>query len=374
MSDPQSAVATTPLNAMHIAAGAKMVPFAGYSMPVQYPAGIKTEHLHCRAAAGLFDVSHMGQVLVSGPQAAAELETLLPSNLIDMTIGDQSYSVLLTDTGTLRDDLMISRLSDESFYLVVNAGCKHDDIAYLRANLPTSTLEYRDQHALLALQGPRAAEVFGKLLPVAAELIFMQGCPAVLDGVELYVTRSGYTGEDGFEISVPAAKAQWLSELLLASELVEWVGLGARDSLRLEAGLCLYGHDMDTTKTPIEAAINFAINKVRREGGERAGGFPGSDTILAQLRDGAGHKRVGLAVEGRAPVREGAELVDEQGNLLGLVSSGGFSPCLEKPIAMGYLPAAFAVQGASLYARVRGKLLPVTVCKTPFVPQRYYRG
>jgi len=374
MSDSQAAPATTPLNTMHIAAGAKMVPFAGYSMPVQYPAGIKTEHLHCRSAAGLFDVSHMGQVVVSGPQAALELEALLPSNLIDMPVGAQSYSVLLTEQGTLRDDLMISRLSAQSFYLVVNAGCKHDDIAYLRYNLPTSTLDYRDQHALLALQGPRAAEVFCKLVPAAAELVFMQGCPAVVEGVELFVTRSGYTGEDGFEISVPAAKAPWLAEQLLASELVEWVGLGARDSLRLEAGLCLYGHDMDTTKTPIEAAINFAINKVRRQGGAREGGFPGSDRILAQLRDGAQYKRVGLAVEGRAPVREGAELVGEQGDLVGLVSSGGFSPCLEKPIAMGYLPATLAAPGTPLFARVRGKLLPVTVCKTPFVPQRYYRG
>ena len=374
MSDSQAAPATTALNTMHIAAGAKMVPFAGYSMPVQYPAGIKTEHLHCRSAAGLFDVSHMGQVVVSGPQAALELEALLPSNLIDMPVGAQSYSVLLTEQGTLRDDLMISRLSAQSFYLVVNAGCKHDDIAYLRDNLPTSTLDYRDQHALLALQGPRAAEVFCKLVPAAAELVFMQGCPAVVEGVELFVTRSGYTGEDGFEISVPAAKAPWLAEQLLASELVEWVGLGARDSLRLEAGLCLYGHDMDTTKTPIEAAINFAINKVRRQGGAREGGFPGSDRILAQLRDGAQYKRVGLAVEGRAPVREGAELVGEQGDLVGLVSSGGFSPCLEKPIAMGYLPATLAAPGTPLFARVRGKLVPVTVCKTPFVPQRYYRG
>ncbi len=372
MSD--SAIATTPLHAMHLAAGGKMVPFAGYSMPVQYPAGIKTEHLHCRAAAGLFDVSHMGQVVVSGPNAAAELEVLLPSDLIDMPIGAQSYSVLLTDDGTLRDDLIVCRWGAEQFFLVVNAGCKHDDIAYLRANLPTSTVDYRDQQALLALQGPAAAAVLTALLPAVGELTFMHGCAASLEGVELFVTRSGYTGEDGFEISVPAAHAVWLAEQLLAAEAVEWVGLGARDSLRLEAGLCLYGHDMDDTKSPIEASLNFAINKVRRSDGARAGGFPGATRILAELQSGAANKRVGLALSGRAPVREGAELVNGDGQTVGVVTSGGFAPSLDKPIAMGYVTAANAVLGSELFARVRGKLLPVTVAKTPFVAQRYYRG
>lgn len=372
MSD--SVIATTPLHAMHVAAGGKMVPFAGYSMPVQYPAGIKTEHLHCRAAAGLFDVSHMGQVVVSGPNAAAELEALLPSDLIDMPIGAQSYSVLLTDDGTLRDDLIVCRLAADTFFLVVNAGCKHDDIAYLRANLATSTVDYRGQQALLALQGPAAAAVLTALLPVVGELTFMHGCAASLDGVALFVTRSGYTGEDGFEISVPAERAVWLAEQLLAAEAVEWIGLGARDSLRLEAGLCLYGHDMDDTKSPIEAALNFAINKVRRSDGARAGGFPGAARILAELDGGAASKRVGLAVSGRAPVREGAELLDGDGKTVGVVTSGGFAPSLDKPIAMGYVTAANAALGSELFARVRGKLLPVTVSKTPFVAQRYYRG
>lgn len=372
MSD--TAIATTPLHAMHVAAGGKMVPFAGYSMPVQYPAGIKTEHLHCRAAAGLFDVSHMGQVVVTGANAAVELEALLPSDLIDMPIGAQSYSVLLTEQGTLRDDLIVCRWGVEQFFLVVNAGCKHDDIAYLRANLASSSVDYRDQQALLALQGPQAAAVLTALLPSVEALTFMHGCAVSLDGVELYVTRSGYTGEDGFEISVPAAKVAWLAERLLAADAVEWVGLGARDSLRLEAGLCLYGHDMDLTKSPIEASLNFAINKVRRASGARAGGFPGSERILAELQDGAAVKRVGLALAGRAPVREGAELVDGDGNAVGVVTSGGFAPSLDKPIAMGYVDAAHATLGSELFASVRGKRLPVTVAKTPFVAQRYYRG
>lgn len=364
----------TPLKELHLELGAKMVPFAGYEMPVQYPAGIKTEHLHTREHAGLFDVSHMGQVVISGEGAAEALEALVPVELESLGINKQTYALFTNEQGGILDDLMIVRWAEDRFFLVVNAACKEQDLAYLRAQLPDLDIEYLDGRGLLALQGPEAKSVMAQLAPEARELVFMTGARATLAGIDCYITRSGYTGEDGFEISVPAESAEMLARKLLAFDQVEAIGLGARDSLRLEAGLCLYGHDLDTETTPIQGSLLWSISKSRRADGEKAGGFPGADVILKEQAEGATRKRVGLKIEGRAPVREGAELVNADGTQVGVVTSGGFGPSLDAPVAMGYVSAEYATIGTALNAMVRGKPRPVTVEKMPFVPHRYYRG
>ncbi len=373
MNDPQT-LARTPLHALHLELGARMVPFAGYEMPVQYPLGILKEHQHTRAQAGLFDVSHMGQVRLAGAGAASALETLVPVDLVDLPVGQQRYALFTNAAGGILDDLMVVNEGD-GLFLVVNAACKAQDIAHLRAQLGERVaISVLEDRALLALQGPAAAAVLARLNPEVATMAFMQFRALELAGSACYVSRSGYTGEDGYEISVPAAEAEHLARRLLAEPEVAPIGLGARDSLRLEAGLCLYGHDLDPGTTPVEAALLWAMQKVRRPGGARAGGFPGAERIFAQLAEGAPRKRVGLLVEGKAPVREGAELVDTAGRVVGKVTSGGFGPTLGAPVAMGYVETASASIGTELNALVRGKPVPVKVAKTPFVPQRYYRG
>lgn len=369
-----SALQHTPLYPLHQELGAKLVPFAGYAMPVQYPLGIMKEHQHTRARAGLFDVSHMGQVRLSGPDADAALETLVPMDIIDLGINRQRYAFFTNEQGGLLDDLMVTRYQDHLF-LVVNAACKDQDIAHLHARIgDRCTVEPLPDRALLALQGPEAVTVLAKLAPAVADLTFMTGTHLDIAGIPCGVTRSGYTGEDGFEISVPADRAEELARLLLADEAVAPIGLGARDSLRLEAGLCLYGHDIDTTTTPVEAGLIWAISKARRAGGARSGGFPGAAIILDQLANGVSRRRVGLQPEGRAPVREGAELQDDHGQTIGRVTSGGFGPTANAPVAMAYVANSHAAPGSKVRALVRGKPLPATVIKLPFVPQRYYRG
>ncbi|WP_442880089.1 glycine cleavage system aminomethyltransferase GcvT [Aurantimonas sp. A2-1-M11] len=374
------ALHTTPLDALHVALGARMVPFAGYSMPVQYPAGVMKEHLHTRAAAGLFDVSHMGQVAIrptSGElaDAALALETLVPVDVAGVKEGRQRYAVFTNTSGGILDDLMIANRGDHLF-LVVNAACKDEDIAHLRAGLEgTCEVTPLTDRALLALQGPAAEAALATLNPAVAEMRFMDVRECDLLGAACIVSRSGYTGEDGFEISVPAEAAEPLAKALLALETVEPIGLGARDSLRLEAGLCLYGNDIDTTTTPVEAALEWSMQKVRRTGGEREGGFPGADIILRQMADGATRRRVGLSPESRAPVRGGTRLFAEAegGAPIGTVTSGGFGPTLEAPVAMGYVPAEQAGSGTRLFADVRGKRLAVIVTPLPFVTPGYKR-
>jgi aminomethyltransferase len=367
---------TTPLHALHRELGAKMVPFAGYDMPVQYTAGVMKEHLHTRELAGLFDVSHMGQIRLSGAGAAEAMETLVPVDIIDLPVGMQRYAMFTDENGGILDDLMVANLGDEQLMLVVNAACKEQDLAHLRAHL-SGHCEIEplfEERALLALQGPAAVTVLARLAPEVAEMTFMQFASVQLLGAECYVSRSGYTGEDGYEISVPAVQAEALARRLLAELEVAPIGLGARDSLRLEAGLCLYGHDMDTRTTPIEASLLWAISKVRRADGARAGGFPGAERIFAQQQQGVARKRVGLLPQERTPVREGAEIVNDQGNVVGTVCSGGFGPSLGGPLAMGYVNSDLAALDTSLSAVVRGKKVPMRVTKMPFVAQRYYRG
>ncbi|MBS0600755.1 MAG: glycine cleavage system aminomethyltransferase GcvT [Proteobacteria bacterium] len=374
MSAVETGLARTPLHDLHLELGARMVPFAGYSMPVQYPAGVLKEHQHTRMAAGLFDVSHMGQVRLDGAQAAAALETLVPVDVLGLPAGRQRYAVFTNDAGGILDDLMIVNAGDHLF-LVVNAACKAQDLAHLRARLePAVTVTELADRALLALQGPAAAEVFLRLAPAAAGMKFMDFRTLEVAGIPCFASRSGYTGEDGFEISVPAARAVELARALLAEPEVAPIGLGARDSLRLEAGLCLYGHELDPTTTPIEAAIGWAIQKVRRTGGARAGGFPGADTILAQFDAGTARLRVGLAGSTRAPVREGAPLLDAGGREVGCVTSGSFGPSAGQPVAMAYVETASAAPGTELSALVRGRPVPMTVTTMPFVAQRYHRG
>lgn len=358
----------------HVEAGGKMVPFAGYLMPVQYTGGIMQEHLHTRGHAGLFDVSHMGQVVVEGEGAAAALERLVPVDLEALTIGQQTYATFTSELGGILDDLIITRWADNCFFLVVNAGCKEQDIKHLREHLGNLDITYLSGHSLLAIQGPKAKNIIGELAPPANELFFMNGCRASIGGIECYVTRSGYTGEDGFEISVTDENALALADQLLAYDDVQWIGLGARDSLRLEAGLCLYGHDMDTSKSPVEAGLSWSISQSRREGGSKSGGFLGSDRILRHLAGGVSKKRVGFVIDGRAPVREGAEIVDDQGNIVGVITSGGFGPTLQISVAMGYVESDFSAVGTKLDALVRGKSRAMTLVKMPMVPQRYYRG
>lgn len=365
----------TTLHDLHLDIGAKMVPFAGYDMPLQYSDGIKNEHLHCRDAAGLFDVSHMGQFTVRGTGASLALEKLLPIDINSLSSNQQIYTLLLNHDGGIRDDLIITRWHQDYFFIVVNAACKQQDIEYFRQYLPSHIgIEELDQHALLALQGPKAVTVMQRLSLEAIALTFMHGCHTSLLGADCYVTRSGYTGEDGFEISVPATGVEALARKLLDFDEVRPVGLGARDSLRLEAGLCLYGHDMDDNTTPVEAALVWAISQSRRVGGAKEGGFPGADVILGQIAQGTTRKRVGLQIEGRVPARQGTELQDPSGNIIGQVTSGGFTPSLQQPIAMAYVNTDCATVGSQLQAVIRGKSYPATVSKMPFVPQHYYRG
>lgn len=365
----------TPLHALHIEQGAKMVPFAGFDMPVQYPLGVKKEHLHTRDAAGLFDVSHMGQLRLKGARAAAGLESLVPVDIIDLPNGNQRYAFFTNEQGGIMDDLMVANLGDHLF-VVVNAACKAQDIAHLQANLPADVeLEVIEDRALLALQGPKAVDVLAQLNPAVKEMRFMDVARIELLGVECIVSRSGYTGEDGFEISVPDQQAELLARKLTESDLVEWIGLGARDSLRLECGLCLYGHDLDTTTTPVEASLLWAVSKIRRTGGERAGGFPGANIILDQIdTKDVSRKRVGLVGQTKAPVREGCKLFDAADNEVGIVTSGTAGPNAGKPVSMAYVRSDLTAVGSELFADVRGKKLPMTVEKMPFVPQRYYRG
>ncbi|GIZ51136.1 glycine cleavage system aminomethyltransferase GcvT [Noviherbaspirillum aridicola] len=374
MDTPAQPLSRTPLYDLHVELGARMVPFAGYEMPVQYPTGVLKEHAHARTRAGLFDVSHMGQVRLSGDGAAAALETLVPVDIVDLPRNLQRYAVFTNEQGGILDDLMVSNAGDHLF-LVVNAACKAQDVAHLRRHLDGKCrVEELADRALLALQGPEAAAVMARLAPETAKMIFMNTGTVVLAGAECIISRSGYTGEDGFEISVPNGMAEEVARLLLSQPEVAPIGLGARDSLRLEAGLCLYGHDMDTGTTPVEASLVWALSKARRADGARPGGYPGAEVILRQLAEGVQRKRVGLLVKDRMPVREGAELVDGDGKPAGRVTSGGFAPTLGAPVAMGYVAAALAAPGTVLQAIVRGKPVPVEVAKTPFVPQRYYRG
>ena len=368
---------TTPLNALHIELGARMVPFAGYSMPVQYPMGLMAEHHHTRTAAGLFDVSHMGQLKLVGPDAAAAFETLMPVDVVDLPVGKQRYGLLLNDEGGIIDDLMFFRMAQDELFVIVNGACKVGDIAHIQERIGQrcQVIPMPDQ-ALLALQGPQAAAVLARLAPAVDKLVFMTGGHFDIAGAQCFVTRSGYTGEDGFEISVPAAQAEALARTLLAQPEVKPIGLGARNSLRLEAGLCLYGNDIDTTTTPPEAGLNWAIQKVRRTGGARAGGFPGADKVLAQIDSPATltRKRVGLVALERVPVREHTELQNESGERIGEVTSGLLAPTADKPIALAYVMPAHAAPGTRVNAMVRGKAVPMEVAATPFVPTRYYRG
>jgi len=371
---PAAAMLKTPLHSLHVELGAKMVPFAAYEMPVSYPAGIVAEHRQCRAAAALFDVSHMGQVRLVGADAAAALETLVPVDVVGLGVGKQRYALFTNDAGGILDDLMVTRRADHLF-LVVNAGCKAADIAHLRATIASRCrIEPMADHALLALQGPAAAAVMRRLAPALAQLTFMTGADARIAGIDCFATRSGYSGEDGFEISVAGGDADALARALLAEPEVEPAGLGARDTLRLEAGLCLYGHEIDTTTTPIEAGLTWAIQKVRRPGGDRAGGYPGAATIERQLAHGTDRKRVGLVGDERAPVREGAAIVDDVGIAIGRVTSGTIGPSVGKPIALAYVPTALAAPGTKLDAEVRGKRQPMRVVPLPFAPHRYFRG
>lgn len=359
---------------LHVELGAKIVPFAGYEMPVQYPMGVMSEHNHTRTQAGLFDVSHMGQVILRGANAAAALETLVPVDVIGLAQGRQRYAVFTNDQGGILDDLMVANRGDH-LLLVVNAACKDADITHLQAHLPAlgCTVEPVTDRALLALQGPLAESALAALVPGVAAMKFMDVAILPWNGTELWISRSGYTGEDGFEISVPEACAPHLARTLLANPAVAPIGLGARDSLRTEAGMCLYGHDIDTTTTPAEGNIAWAIQKVRRLGGARAGGFPGADAILPQLADGPARLRVGLKPDGRAPVREGAYLFanDTGGDLIGAVTSGTFGPTLGAPVSMGYVPTPLAATGTRVFAEVRGKRLPLTVSPLPFRPATY---
>jgi aminomethyltransferase len=410
----------TPLHDLHVSLGARMVPFAGYSMPVQYPAGLMAEHLHTRAAAGLFDVSHMGQLRLVGPDAAAALETLIPVDVIDLPVGKQRYGLLLNDEGGIIDDLMFFNLGSDSstdgpplgarapsggraphevgnrggnIFVIVNGACKVGDIAHIKEKIGhRCQVIPMPERALMALQGPQAATVMQRLCPGIETLVFMTGgtfsmaCSSAgpHQTIECFVTRSGYTGEDGFEISVHEMQAEALAHALLAQPEVKPVGLGARNSLRLEAGLCLYGNDIDTTTTPVEAGLNWAMQKVRRTGGARAGGFPGATKILAQFDDSTrangsfsskiARKRVGLVALERVPVRDHTELQDLAGQRIGEVTSGLLGPSIDKPVAMGYVPSEFAALGTKINAIVRGKPVPMEVVAMPFVPTRYFRG
>jgi aminomethyltransferase len=366
----------TPLHGLHLSLGARMVPFAGYDMPVQYPAGLMTEHKHTRAAAGLFDVSHMGQIRLVGAEAAHALESLIPMDVMGLGLHQQRYGLLLNEQGGIIDDLMFVNRGDD-LLLIVNGACKANDLAHIQAQIGQrcQVIPLHEQ-ALLALQGPSACQALARLMPGVSSLVFMTGGVFTWQGHDLYITRSGYTGEDGFEISVPQAAASPLAQALLAQDEVAPIGLGARNSLRLEAGLCLYGQDMDVHTTPVEAGLNWAIQKIRRSAGDRAGGFPGADHVLAQLdgRTPVHRRRVGLQALDRVPVREHTELQSMDGQRVGEVTSGLLGPSIDQPIAMAYVDTAHALIGQRLNAIVRGKAVPMQVAPMPFVPNRYHRG
>jgi aminomethyltransferase len=371
---PAAGLRRTPLFALHESLGARIVPFAGYAMPLQYPTGIIREHLHTRARAGLFDVSHMGQIRVTGRGAAAGLESLMPIDVIALPGGRQRYGFLTDSSGGVLDDLMLANAGD-SWRLVVNAACKAQDVAHLRDRLPGAcTVDLLDDRALLALQGPAAADVMERLAPGASAMTFMDAAAMPVAGVAAFVSRSGYTGEDGFELSVAARHAEALARTLLNEPDVSPAGLGARDSLRLEAGLCLYGQDLDATTSPVEAGLSWAVSPARRTGGARAGGFPGADVILEQLASGTTRRRVGLLPQSRIPVRAGGELLDARGVRVGVVTSGGFGPTLGAPVAMGYVDAEHAASGTELGALVRGQRIAIRVSKLPAVPHAYHRS
>ncbi|WP_172671731.1 glycine cleavage system aminomethyltransferase GcvT [Comamonas testosteroni] len=374
--DTSSDLRSTPLFALHQKLGARMVPFAGYSMPVQYPQGLMAEHLHTRKAAGLFDVSHMGQLLLRGPDAAAALESLMPVDVMDLGQHKQRYGLLLNEQGGILDDLMFVNRGEDLF-LIVNGACKEADIAHIQSRIANRCeVIPLPERALLALQGPQAAAALSRLIPGVAQLVFMTGNHFDWQGHALYITRSGYTGEDGFEISLPGEAATAFAEALLAQPEVAPIGLGARNSLRLEAGLCLYGNDIDTSTTPVEAALNWAMQKVRRSGGERAGGFPGAAIVLEQLQNPQSlhRKRVGLIALERIPVREPAVLENMDGQHIGHITSGLLSPTLNQPVALAYVEPDYAAIDTEIFAMVRGKPVPMKVVATPFVPTRYYRG
>ena len=378
---PDPTLLQTPLHDLHLRLGARMVPFAGYAMPVQYAGGLMVEHKQCRDAAALFDVSHMGQLRLVGPDAAAALESLVPVDVVGLAPGRQRYAFFTNASGGLLDDLMIFKPeagpAHEAFgdlFLVVNAGCKDADTRHLRTHIGhRCQVVPMPERALLALQGPKAVDALARLNPGVAALVFMSGGLFELAGAACFVTRSGYTGEDGFEISVPAAQAVALAEALLAQPEVKPAGLGARDTLRLEAGLCLYGHDINETTSPVEAGLTWAIQKVRRPGGARAGGYPGAAAIEAQLAGAPPSKRVGLVGLERVPVREGTPIVDAQGRKLGTVTSGTLAPSVNQCIAMAYLPLNHALPQHEVYAEVRGKRVPMRVTAMPFHPHRYKR-
>jgi aminomethyltransferase len=382
MLDPATApkLLKTPLHALHIAHGGKMVPFAGYDMPVQYGPGVLKEHLHTRAAVGLFDVSHMGQIELRAKSgrvadAALALERLVPQDILALPVGRQRYAQFTNEAGGILDDLMVANFGSHLF-LVVNAACKDADEAHLNAHLSdVCDIAALPERALIALQGPKAEAVMARLCQEAATMRFMDAGPHMVDGIACFVSRSGYTGEDGYEISVPADQAEALATKLLADSDVMPIGLGARDSLRLEGGMCLYGHDIDTATTPVEGALEWSIQKSRRNSGARAGGFAGAGIILTQLDEGAARRRVGLQPEGRAPVREGALLFadDTATDSIGVVTSGGFGPSAAAPIAMGYVPTALAAVGTRVFAELRGQRLPLRVAALPFIPASYKR-
>jgi aminomethyltransferase len=377
--DDHSVLKTTPLNALHLSLGAKMVPFAGYDMPVQYPLGVMKEHLHTRAAAGLFDVSHMGQVIVRAKSgdyadAALALEKLVPIDILSLKEGRQRYGFFTDDNGCILDDLMVTNRGDH-LLVVANAACKDADLAHMKAHLPDCEVTLLDDRALIALQGPRAEAVLAELWAGVSSMKFMDVREVPLHDVPCIISRSGYSGEDGFEISIPQDHAVSVAKALLEHPDCEAIGLGARDSLRLEAGLCLYGNDIDTTTSPIEASLEWALQKARKAGGGREGGFPGADRILAELADGTSRRRVGLKPEGKAPVRSHAKLFADADGLqeLGEVTSGTFGPTVEGPVAMGYVPVSHAAAGTQVFAEVRVKYLPMTVAALPFITPTYKR-
>ncbi|MFN0302371.1 MAG: glycine cleavage system aminomethyltransferase GcvT [Burkholderiales bacterium] len=373
MSDPAQTLSLTALHALHRSLGARLVPFAGYDMPVQFPAGILAEHLHTRAKASLFDVSHMGQIRLSGPDAAAALESLVPADIIGLPVGRQRYTFFTNDAGGILDDLIVANAGD-ALLIVVNASRKAEDLAWLQSSIGTRCrIDPMFERALLALQGPAASRVMAAFAPISPAMKFMQFARFAFDGIEFSLTRSGYTGEDGFEIGLPAVDAERFARRLLADSEVLPAGLGARDSLRLEAGLCLYGHDIDGETTPVEAALEWAIPKIRREGGARAGGFPGAPIILRQIEGGTTRRRVGLIPEGRAPIREGEVLFNADRVAIGRVTSGGFGATVNGPIAMALVDAGFTAPGTLLTAVVRERPRECRVVRLPFVPQRYHR-
>lgn len=371
--NPGTELLKTPLHDLHIARGARMVPFAGYAMPLQYPTGIITEHRHTRNEAGLFDVSHMGQAILRGADVATSFEKLVPGDIAGLAPGQMRYTLLLNENGGIRDDLMVTRIQENgafALFLVVNAACKDADFAYIANSLDgEAALEIFEDRALLALQGPSAEVVLAELAPTCRDLVFLEGRDMDFDGVSAFGARAGYTGEDGYEVSLPAAVATAFAEKLLAHDAVEPIGLGARDSLRLEAGLCLYGHDIDETTTPVEAGLSWAVGRRRRETAD----FPGALTILKQIADGPPRFRVGLLPEGRAPVREGALIKDGFGNGLGTVTSGSFAPSLERPIAMGYVAADYAEAGTLVNIELRGGSVAAEVTEVPFVKPNHKR-